>query len=296
MSVIAACLLLLWASPAAAHGGAETLTSYAAWTADPVILVPLYVLAVLFLIGTSRLWRHAGFGRGTQPHQLACFWAGWTVLALALLSPLHFLSEQLLSAHMIEHELIMAVAAPLLVMSRPLGTLLWAFPADWRRPVAFGVTEPLRPVLSILTVPAIATVMHSLVIWTWHVPAMFDAALASPWLHALQHASFLLSATIFWWAVLNVPRGKLIFSAGHLFATMIAMTALGALITLSSHLLYGIYQSKAEAYGLTALEDQQLAGLIMWVPGCAIYAAAAIGLLGFWITARPQASRSPFPA
>ena len=76
MSVIAACLLLLWASPAAAHGGAETLTSYAAWTADPVILVPLYVLAVLFLIGTSRLWRHAGFGRGTQPHQLACFGPG----------------------------------------------------------------------------------------------------------------------------------------------------------------------------------------------------------------------------
>ena len=83
---------------------------------------------------------------------------------------------------------------------------------------------------------------------------MFDAALASPWLHALQHASFLLSATIFWWAILNVSRGKLSLSAGHLFATMIAMTALGALITLSPHILYGMYQGKAEAYGLTGLE------------------------------------------
>ena len=290
MSLIAACLLLLWSSPAAAHGAFEAWTSDAAWTADPVIIVPLYAFAILYLSGTCRLWRHAGFGRGTQFHQLGCFWAGWTILALALLSPLHFLSEQLLSVHMVEHELIMAVAAPLLVLSRPFGTLLWAFPIAWRRPLAFSLAQSLSPLLTILTVPAIATVLHSLIIWSWHVPAMFNAALASPWLHALQHASFLLSAIIFWWAMLNVSRERLSISAAHLFATMIAMTALGALITLSPHVLYGMYQGRAEAYGLTGLSDQQLAGLIMWVPGCAIYAATAIGLLGFWITA-PLTSR-----
>ena len=223
----------------------EAWTSDAAWTSDPVIIVPLYAFAILYLSGTCRLWRHAGFGRGTQFHQLGCFWAGWTILALALLSPLHFLSEQLLSVHMVEHELIMAVAAPLLVLSRPLGTLLWAFPIAWRRPLAFSMAQSLSPLLTILTVPAIATVLHSLIIWSWHVPAMFNAALASPWLHALQHASFLLSAIIFWWAMLNVSRERLSISAAHLFATMIAMTALGALITLSPHILYGMYQGRA---------------------------------------------------
>jgi cytochrome c oxidase assembly factor CtaG len=286
MSLIAACFLLLWASPAAAHGVLGAWTSDSAWTADPFIFVPLYALAVLYHFGTCRLWRHAGFGRGTQFHQLSCFWAGWTILALALLSPLHFLSEHLLSAHMVEHELIMAIAAPLLVLSRPLGAVLWAFPAAWRRPLAFTIVQPLTPVLAIFTLPAVATVLHSLVIWSWHVPAMFNAALASPWLHALQHASFLLSAVIFWWAMLNIPRARLSISAAHLFATMIAMTALGALITLSPHVLYGVDQGRAEAYGLTGQGDQQLAGLIMWVPGCAIYAATAICLLGFWITAR----------
>jgi putative membrane protein len=290
MKFIASCLLIFWASPAAAHGGGAAWTSDAAWTADPFILVPVYALGLVYLFGTHRLWRHAGFGRGTQPHQLGCFWAGWTILALALLSPLHLLSEQLLSAHMVEHELIMAVAAPLLVLSRPLGTVLWAFPATWRRPAALCIAQPLRSVLTILTVPVIATALHSLVIWFWHVPEMFDAALARPWMHALQHASFLLTAVIFWWAILNVPRANLSTSAVHLFATMIAMTALGALITLSPRLLYAAYQNRAEPYGLTSLGDQQLSGLIMWVPGCAIYAVAAICLLGFWLTASRQDS------
>jgi cytochrome c oxidase assembly factor CtaG len=136
-----------------------------------------------------------------------------------------------------------------------------------------------------LTIPTLATALHSLIIWAWHVPALFNAALANPWLHILQHVSFLLGAVIFWWAILNVPRTQLSVSALHLFVTMIAMTALGALIALSPHLLYGAYFGKAEAYGLSGLDDQQLAGIIMWVPGCAIYAAAALALLGKWILA-----------
>ena len=134
MSLIAACLLLLWASPAAGAWRSRGLDigrcvdrrsfhPRAALCASPSFISS----------APCRLWRHAGFGRGTQPHQLGCFWAGWTILALALLSPLHFLSEQLLSAHMVEHELIMAVAAPLLVLSRPLGN------------VALGISHRLAP-------------------------------------------------------------------------------------------------------------------------------------------------------
>ena len=197
---------------------------------------------------------------------------------------------------MVEHELIMAVAAPLLVLSRPLGTLLWAFPTAWRRPLAFSMAQSLSPLLTILTVPAIATVLHSLIIWSWHVPAMFNAALASPWLHALQHASFLLSAIYFLVGdAKRFPR-----EVEHIRRPFVCDNdshdgARRADHPKPPHTLRHV-SGQAESYGLTGLSDQQLAGLIMWVPGCAIYAATAIGLLGFWITARPQASRSPFPA
>jgi putative membrane protein len=277
--------LILCCSPADAHGLADSLTSASAWTADPLIVLPLYSLAILYLIGANRLWANAGFGRGTTALQLAYFWIGWTTLTLALLSPLHALSEQFLSAHMVEHELIMVVAAPLLVLSRPLGTLLWALPEAWRRPMALQISSPFGWAWRCLTIPALATALHSFIIWAWHFPALFNAALANPWLHMLQHVCFLLVAVIFWWAILNVPRTQLSVSALHLFITMIAMTALGALIALSPHLLYGTYQGNSEAYWRSDLDDQQLAGVIMWVPGCAIYALAALALLGKWILA-----------
>jgi putative membrane protein len=268
-------------SPVSAHELGEALSSEATWTADPLILAPLYIFAVIFLIGTIRLWRHAGIGRGTRLWQVACFWVGWTVLALALLSPLHWLSEHLLSAHMVEHELIMAVAAPLLVLSRPLGVFVWAIPQAWR--VAFAQVLVIPTLASLGSEPIAATALHSATIWAWHLPPLFDAALANRWAHMAQHVSFLATALLFWWAVLNVPLARRGVAAFHLFATMLALTFLGALITLSSHALYASYQAH-QIFQLSPLEDQQLAGLIMWVPGCAIYAVAALTLLGQWIS------------
>jgi cytochrome c oxidase assembly factor CtaG len=281
---LAVFLSLLIITQADAHGFAESFGSRSAWTSDPWVLLPLYLLAISYLIGTTRLMRRGGCGHCTTS-RLACFWIGWTVLALALLSPLHLLSEQLLSAHMIEHELIMAIAAPLLVLSRPIGPLLWAFPDKWRRPMALTWLAPFTTLLAWLTIPVVATALHSAVIWAWHAPVLFDAALAHPWLHILQHISFLVSAVLFWYAIRSAPRDRLGLSALHLFMTMIAMTALGALIALSPQVLYAAYHGHAEMLGWTSLEDQQLAGVIMWVPGCAIYAAAALALLGQWIAA-----------
>jgi putative membrane protein len=283
MILLLASFLFLCSSPATAHSLDDGLTSAADWTADPSIVLPLYSMAILYLIGANRLSAKVGFGRGATPLQLACFWIGWTTLALALLSPLHAMSEQFLSAHMVEHELIMVVAAPLLVVSRPLGTFLWALPEAWRRPMALRISSPFGWAWSWLTVPIVATGLHSLIIWAWHFPALFKAALANPWLHMLQHVSFLLGAVIFWWGIINVPRTRLSISALHLFITMIAMTALGALIALSPHLLYSPYHGNIEPDWRSDLDDQQLAGVIMWVPGCAVYALAALGFLGKWI-------------
>ena len=206
---------LAFTSPVSAHGVGEAWSSEATWTADPLILVPLYIFAVIFLTGTIRLWRNAGFGRGTRLRQVACFWIGWTVLALALLSPLHWLSEHLLSAHMVEHELIMAVAAPLLVLSRPLGVFVWAIPQTWR--VAFAQTLVIPILVGLGSEPIAATALHSATIWAWHLPPLFDAALANRWVHMAQHVSFLATALWFWWAVLNVPLARRGLAAFHLF-------------------------------------------------------------------------------
>jgi putative membrane protein len=182
---------------------------------------------------------------------------------------------------MVEHELIMAVAAPLLVLSRPLGVFVWAIPQTWR--VAFAQMFVIPILAGLGSEPIAATALHSATIWAWHLPPLFDAALANRWVHMAQHVSFLATALLFWWAVLNVPLARRGVAAFHLFATMLALTSLGALMTLSSHPLYASYHAH-QVFQLSALEDQQLAGLIMWVPGCAIYAVAALALLGQWVS------------
>ena len=124
-----------------------------------------------------------------------CSAAAGPILALALLSPLHPLGERLFTAHMIEHELLMAGAAPLLAVSRPLAALLWGLPPSWRkRLVQLGHTPLLARSWNFLSRPLVATLLHGAAIWLWHVPTLFEAALATGVLHYLQHASFLAAA------------------------------------------------------------------------------------------------------
>jgi len=142
MTVLVAIFVLLAAlTPAYTHGEVDAFTP-AAWTYDPWIVVPLYTSALLYLIGIHKLWRRAGLGHGVKRWQVACFWSGWTCLALALLSPLHWLGERLFVAHMIEHEVLMIVAAPLLAVARPIGAFLWALPQSWRMRLGAAALHP----------------------------------------------------------------------------------------------------------------------------------------------------------
>jgi putative membrane protein len=166
-------------------------------------------------------------------------------------------------------------------LSRPLSVFVWAIPQTWR--VAFAQMFVIPILTGLGSEPIAATALHSATIWAWHLPPLFDAALANRWIHMAQHVSFLATALLFWWAVLNVPLARRGVAAFHLFATMLALTFLGALMTLSSHPLYASYHAH-QVFQLSPLEDQQLAGLIMWVPGCAVYAVAALTLLGQWIS------------
>lgn len=276
------------AAPAAAmaHGGAPDAPP--GWTFDPFVVLPLLASGTLYLVGTTVLWSRAGTGRGIRPWQVLAYSAGFLALAAALTSPLHWLGERLFTAHMIEHEIVMAVAAPLLALSRPLGAFLWALPRQVRRGIGrLGRTTAVRRAWSAVSRPAVATVLHGLAIWIWHIPSLFDATVVDITLHRLQHASFLATALLFWWAL--VRRSHPGTACWHLFVTMIHTGILGALIALAPRVVYAGQTAGAAICGLTPLEDQQLAGLVMWVPAGTIYAGAAIAFMGLWIRRSGQA-------
>jgi len=254
------------------------------WTVDPAVLLPLGLGLLLYAAGVARLWWYAGTGRGASYFQVAYFAIGWLCMAAALVSPLHDLSRRFFADHMVEHELVMTVAAPLLVLSRPLGAMLWAFPRLWRPRVASASrTSTYLLGWDVFSRPLVATVLHGAAIWAWHVPVAFDAALGSEPLHWLQHLSFFISAMFFWWSLLGM-RQRTGVAVAELFVTGMHTGALGVLLTLARQPMYPAQALLERAYGVDPLQDQQIAGLIMWVPAGFIYVGAALALAALWIS------------
>lgn len=278
---------LVWGAPALAHGGHEHAAESPGWTWDPWITAPLILSAIVFALGWRQLRARSTLGRGALAQRGWWFAIGWLMLAGALVSPLHEAGERSFAAHMTEHELLMLVAAPLLVLSRPLAIMLWAFPAGARRVIGrIGASRPVAGTWSRLTGPITATAVQAAALWLWHAPALFDLALADEGWHAVQHLSFLSSALFFWTAMLGRRGGQSSSSASRalaalcLFATSVVSGALGALMAFAESPWYAGYSRLGMApFGLTPAEDQQLAGLIMWVPGGLVHAAAALLLV-----------------
>jgi putative membrane protein len=246
----------------------------------------LLASAALYALGLARLWRRAGAGRGITRAQALRFALGWLALCAALLPPLDTWADALFAAHMVQHEMLMVVAAPLLVLGRPLEAWTWGLPPPWRMPLArFTQVGWLRRPWAAATEPVGAWCIHAAAVWGWHVPALFDAALANENVHVLQHACFLGSALLFWWAVfgrgVHRPDGS---SLASLFTTMIHTSALGALLTFAPHPWYAHYAGSAS---LTALQDQQLGGLVMWVPAGCAYMAAGLAVVAEWLRRAP---------
>jgi putative membrane protein len=209
-------------------------------------------------------------------------------------SPLHPWGNVLFSAHMTQHEVLMLVAAPLLVLGKPVVATLKGLPPGWARR-ALGWTRPgwVRGPWRVLTNPFVAWLVHAALLWVWHVPALFHAALESEFVHALQHLCFLASAVLFWWAVLQGPNRAMGYGAAvlYLFTTAVHSGLLGALITLAAAVWYPDYRETTASWGLTPLEDQQLGGLIMWVPACAVYIVAGLALFAGWLRSSEERVR-----
>src|SRR3569833_516606 len=250
------------------------------WEFDPGIVIPLLVSALLYAAGQFQQPVRSRF-------RIFCFWSGWCSLAVALVSPIHPLGEVLFSAHMVQHEILMLISAPLLVLSHPLVTFLWAFPIGTRRRLgrwSKGIAG--TPVWRLLLAPVPAWLIHAAAIWLWHAPPLFQQTLTSDLVHSAQHLSFFLTGLIFWWSVIYA-HGRKANGVAFLsvFTTAIHTGILGALLTFSPHVWYPAYGDQARSWGLTPLEDQQVGGLIMWVPASLVYLWAGLKLIAAWLKA-----------
>src|SRR5690349_8785855 len=226
----------------------------------PVILL-VAAAAWLYARGVRRL------GRRWPRTRIAATAAGLATIAIALLSPLDALAASSVTAHMAQHTLLILVAAPLLALGRPLAVAGAALP---RWPRAGRVLGAPRPALACAT--------HALALWAWHLPPLYDVALEHAWVHALAHATLLGTAMLLW---SSVTRGRArITGALWLFVTAFHAGALGALLALSSR----------PWFVGAALDDQQLGGLLMWVPAGALLTAIALALLAGWLRAGRDAT------
>ncbi|HEX8926133.1 MAG TPA: cytochrome c oxidase assembly protein, partial [Terriglobales bacterium] len=212
--------VVLCATAAWAHPEEEAVTPqnlWRAWTWEPVVLALMIVTAMLYFRGVARLWRRAEPERTFARWQVLSFVAAFIVLVIALISPVHALGEELFSVHMAQHELLMIIAAPLVVLARPLVPMLMALPLRARQSVA-NLTRGVRfrAAWRALTNPVTAWTLHGLALWAWHLPYLYEATLDSEAMHALQHTFFLGTALLFWWTLLHGRYGRLGYGAAVL--------------------------------------------------------------------------------
>ncbi len=267
------------------------------WTFDPVLLVTLAVAALVHWRGRARLGRRIAGPR--EKRRAVAFYTGLMVLAGALMSPLDALAHALFSGHMAQHLLLMVVAAPLLVYARPTAALVAGLPAGGRDMVRrSGLRGPnaqsrLRGTAHALARPVVVWIIGTLALWAWHMPALYEAALAHEPVHVLEHASFLGAALLFWSVVLSsgtrrgVPRPIAIVLV---FASGVQSSALGAVLLFASTPLYAVHAEGARVWDVSPLSDQQLAGALMWSPPALLYIVVMGWLLVRWFDEMEPAS------
>ena len=249
-------------------------------TPDPLLGLALLAAGWVHLRGRSM---HRS---RTTARRSWSFYVGLTALAVALLSPLEALSRELVSAHMIQHVLLVLVAAPALALAAPGPALLRGLPAGTARRVV-GLRDRLpAALLAAPDNPVLVWLAHAGALWLWHAAVLYQAALERPFLHVLEHAAFGLTAYAFWRLVVRAGRRDGPSRGGALlmvFGMALQGVLLSALLTFAERPWYPAYAGTAPRWGLEPLADQQLAGLIMWIPGGLVYLLAGLLLLGAWL-------------
>jgi cytochrome c oxidase assembly factor CtaG len=271
------------------------------WSLNPPLIL-CALAAILYWLGARRTITPART-RAAQRWRSASFYAALVVLAVALASPLDALSDQLFWAHMVQHVLVMLVAAPLIVLAHPWIRLWRCLPLGTRRSLARGLslgrrTAPLRAIAGFIGQPLPSFVAFAVVLLAWHMPALFDATLRSETVHALEHSLFFLTAVLFFKQVIPSPPLRVRLTAplrvAYAVGAMIVGWVLAVVLALAPHPLYPHYAHEASRPGgLSALADQQIAAGIMWVPGSITFLIVVFVYVHRWLTpSEPGSTRA----
>jgi len=256
------------------------------WNWNPWILASLALAVFGYIRGLLRL-NSAVRARLFGGRRYAAFAAGIVTLFSALISPFDTLDDQLFSAHMVQHLVLLMIAPPLLIFGRPALACLWAFPLPARRAIGRAwIRSGLKHAVHVLMSPIFVWLLCSAVLWFWHLPGPYGWALGSESVHAFEHVCFFVTSLMFWSLVLEpLGRRRMDYGSTLLFvATFGVQTGLlGALLTFAGRPLYAAHLSTTAAWGLTPLEDQQLAGLIMWIPASLIHLTTLGVLFVVWM-------------
>src|SRR5215208_1999584 len=266
-----------------------------AWNFEPSILIPIALITLIYLWGMRNVWQRAGTGHGINRRRYGSFLGVLLAFLVAFVSPLDALSDVLFSAHMVQHMILILVATPLLVMSDFPLAFLWALPRPWAQSLGYRLnrSQTLLRIWRVSSGPVFAWLLFTIVFWVWHASTLYEAALEDEAVHILEHLGFLITAMLFWWVLLR-PTGQKHVRYGmaipYLFGTLLQSGILGALMTFTDQPWYPSYAALVLAWGLTPLQDQQLAGLIMWIPGGAVFTLLTIGYFAVWLRALEERS------
>ena len=256
----------------------------------------LSVIIVLALAGTfyTRGWwllrQRQRRGRLATRWRLASYLVGLLIVGLALLSPIDVLASQLFLMHMIQHLLLIMIAPPLLLITNPMPFVLWGLPRKWRLLVGGGIGRllhrhsPVRRNLRVATSPGIIWLAWVIMVFGWHDPNLYNAALQYEWVHDVEHLTFFAAGMLFWWHVTGAgPRihkqasllGRIAFVISAIPPNMLT----GVVLAFAPEPIYTFYTAVPRLWGISVMDDQRLGGAIMWIPGSMMYIIAALVLI-----------------
>lgn len=256
-----------------------------AWNLNPTLWIGYVVVVGLYLYAVGPLRKKYHLAEHVKRGQMVWFLLGATLMLLALVSPLDELGDTYwFSAHMVQHLFLTVVGPPLLILGIPA----WLVKPLLKRRTLYLVARGL-------THPVVAFMLYNVDFWLWHAPPLYDAALSNEWIHVLEHVTFIVFAVIYWWPVLSpleegLPRLPIGGQILYLFLSGMPSVLLGAGLTFSPP-LYQPYIAAPRLLGISAATDQQLGGLIMWVPVSILYIAIMSALFIRWMQRQEIAQR-----
>ena len=272
------------------------------WEWRVEVFIPLLLFAVVYTAGWQRL--RAKGSQLANGWRLLAYWTGIVIIALALLSPIETLSGQLFFMHMIQHLLLVMLAPPLLMLAEPMPALMWGLPGGARRHVGGALSALLREksiarrALRAATAPGVVWLLFVVFLVGWHDPLAYNATLRSNLVHDVEHLSFFITAMLYWWHVVGAaPRihkrlsrtAQIVYVIAAIPPNMIT----GVVIAFAGQVIYRYYLAVPRVWGISALDDQILGGVIMWVPGSMMYMIAVLILTARWLQGEER--KPPLP-